>query len=350
MRTRAIGQRQWGPPWSVCDEVRCVGTLGKHPFDNRMGEPKPGKRLPFVLIFPVQHHAADLFDAARDRLDVFVQVVLSVHAQAKGDLQACRLEQASVPSAPGARVEPIHGNDARCANFDQRKGDHFGVGFSVVRAGPMENMGTGCSKDRHTRRIARMARRQEQQGSDLGPFVVIAIGAGVLLWLLPKTFPRAFVATPSVGPSPETSRVPSSAASHPIVSLVHAIWRPSVDRAVVSLLSQSPTARKAYLFQAGMYSFYQTEERPDGKNGPVTRSLLDREAQALGTMNSFATVNDTALLNLANALRVLTDVDDLSQAHVRVVPGALPQGLINQINSEGLRVAADIPLLQMEAA
>jgi hypothetical protein len=195
-----------------------------------------------------------------------------------------------------------------------------------------------------------MAARQEEQGVDLGPFVAIAIGAGVLLWLLPKAFPRAFPATPSTGPDPVTGQPRSSAASHPLVTLVNAIWRPSVDRALVSLLSQSPAARKAYLFQAGMYSFYQTDALPDGKNGPVTRSLMDKEARALGITNEWNTVNDTVLLNLGNALRTLAGVDDLSQAHVRVVPGALPQGLINQVNSEGLRVAADIPLLQIQAA
>lgn len=195
-----------------------------------------------------------------------------------------------------------------------------------------------------------MATRQEAEGIDLGPLVVFAVGAGLLVWLLPKALPRAFVPTSSVGPDPVTGQPRSSAASHPIVTLVSTLWRPSVDRALVSLLSQNQTARKAYLFQAGMYSFYQTDAPPDGKNGPVTRSLMNAEAQALGTTNSFNTVNDTVLLNLGNALRTLTGVDDLSQAHVRVVPGALPQGLINQINAEGLAVDADIPLLQIQAA
>ncbi len=191
---------------------------------------------------------------------------------------------------------------------------------------------------------------------DLGPFVVLAIGAGVLLWLLPKAFPRAFVPTPSVGPDPATGGAPGPVAArsgtsvHPIVQLLSTSWRPSADPVLVSLLSQSETARKAYLFQAGFYSFYQTDQIPDGKNGPITRNLLDTEAQALGTTNAFNTVNDTALLNLGNALRTLTGVDDLSQARVRLVPGALPQGLINQINAEGLAVDASVPLLQIQAA
>jgi hypothetical protein len=187
------------------------------------------------------------------------------------------------------------------------------------------------------------ARSEASEETDLGPFVVIAVGAGLLLWLLPKAFPRGFVPTPSVGLSP------SEQGGHPMVSITATSYNP-VNTGLVSLLSHNREARKTYLFQAGMYSYYQTEERPDGKNGPVTRSLMDREAQALGTTNSFRTVNDTVLLNLANALRVLTGYEDLTQAPVRLVPGALPQGLINQINSEGLAVAADIPLLQIPAA
>jgi len=187
------------------------------------------------------------------------------------------------------------------------------------------------------------ARSEASEQTDLGPFVVIAVGAGLLLWLLPKAFPRGFIPTPGFGGPPSDQGV------HPVASSTATSWHRPVNHGLVSLLSHNREARKAYLFQAGMFSYHQTEELPDGKNGPVTRSLMDREAQALGTMNSFRTVNDTVLLNLANALRVLTGYDDLRQAPVRLVPGALPQGLINQINSEGLAVAADIPLLQIQA-
>src|SRR5581483_8609494 len=116
----------------------------------------------------------------------------------------------------------------------------------------------------------RMAARQEESGSDLGPFVLIALGAGALLWLLPKAFPRAFVATPSVGPGSPPSAPPSQTAPHPLLSALSNTWDRLVNRDLINLLSGSQVARKAFLFQAGMYSFYQTDARPDGKNGPVT--------------------------------------------------------------------------------
>jgi hypothetical protein len=118
---------------------------------------------------------------------------------------------------------------------------------------------------------------------------------------------------------------------------------------LLDLLRGDATARKIYLFQAGMYSYMQTEALPDGRVGPVTRALIGKANQAANPMNTSQTFSNSTLQNLHAALLRLTGASDLAQAQARVIPAAvsLPAALMNQINREGVAVAANVPLLQM---
>jgi hypothetical protein len=137
---------------------------------------------------------------------------------------------------------------------------------------------------------------------------------------------------PGTGSSGSNSPAPSGAGS------------PLLD-----LLRGDATARKIYLFQAGMYSYMQTEALPDGRVGPVTRALIGKANQAANPMNTSQTFSNSTLQNLHTALLRLTGASDLAQASARIIPAAvsLPAALINQINREGVAVAVNVPLLQM---
>lgn len=191
---------------------------------------------------------------------------------------------------------------------------------------------------------------QDEGSEGIGVFfsyVLLGVGVGGLVYLGAKYFGAARSSGPGLG---------STAASGYGVSTGpgtegNRFSTPGHAPPVVSLLRSDPSARKVFLFQAGMFSFFQTDALPDGKVGPMTHAMIARINRALNPMDSSATFNDGILQRLGSALRTLTDTwQDLAQARVRPLPGTLPQDLINQINAEGLAIASDVPLLQITAA
>lgn len=190
---------------------------------------------------------------------------------------------------------------------------------------------------------------QDEGSEGIGLFfsyVLLGVGVGGLVYLGAKYFGVIRASSPGIGSTATSGYgVPTGPGTGGNRSST-----PGHAPPVVSLLRSDPSARKVFLFQAGMFSFFQTDALPDGKVGPVTHAMIARVNRALNSMNS-STFNDGVLQGLGSALRALTGTwQDLAQARVRPLPGTLPQDLINQINAEGLAIASDVPLLQITAA
>lgn len=167
----------------------------------------------------------------------------------------------------------------------------------------------------------------------------------------PGSSPMSVNVPPLAGPPARTPSgvlipPPSSVPGSPPVS-------PSTPIEVsttTSWLRQSVRNRRVFLFQAGMYSYLNVNQVPDGKFGPYTQQLVQIINNATGNSMASANWSDAALTRLAPGLKSLTGVEDLSQASAQLLPLSLPGDLINQINLDGLSVAADVPLLQIEAS
>lgn len=121
---------------------------------------------------------------------------------------------------------------------------------------------------------------------------------------------------------------------------------PAAQQALAEFLAGSVEARKIYLFQATMYSFHQTEDFPDGRMNSGTQNLILKINQTVGAMGSTGAVTDEVLRRVFPALVSLTGKPGLMGASVRLVP-PLPQSILGAINTEGRRIAQDIPLVQM---
>ena len=118
---------------------------------------------------------------------------------------------------------------------------------------------------------------------------------------------------------------------------------------LIQRLTSNQMSRYIFLFQAGMYSYYQTEALPDGMNGPVTQSLVDKVNLAANPTGPSVAFSALTLRSLYAALQSLTGETNLTQADVRVLPDSisLPASLVNRINADGRAVAPDVPLLQI---
>jgi len=115
------------------------------------------------------------------------------------------------------------------------------------------------------------------------------------------------------------------------------------------LLRRDARARKIFLFQAAMYSYLNQDQIPDGIMGPLTQPMITSINDASGNASASPNWSDNVLKRLAPGMKVILGVSDLSQASARVLPFDLPRDLVNQINADGLAVAADVPLLQIYA-
>jgi hypothetical protein len=176
--------------------------------------------------------------------------------------------------------------------------------------------------------MPRAIKKQSDAGATLGWLIFGSLAAGgiYLVW-------RRWKETQSDG---------GSAGFFPSDSSVST----SASMALVARLRASATVRKIYLFQAGLYSWYQTDAVPDGVDGMALGVLVSRVNTALGAPPA-SVFGDDSLRRLAGALRQMIPAADLAQARVRLVPSSLPADLLSRINSEGVIVAADVPLLQM---
>lgn len=192
-----------------------------------------------------------------------------------------------------------------------------------------------------------MAQREVTENGAGSFLSILLLGAGIggVVYLSVKYFgvpklPSTSVPLPGIGVPPGG---PGLGGNQPGSA-------PTPPPALVALLRSNPTARKVFLFQASMYSYYQTDALPDGQIGPVTRAMVAKVNRALNPMDSSTVLDDGVLQRLGSSLRTLTGTwQDLSQARVRLLPGTLPQDLINQINDTSLAVASDVPLLQIAA-
>jgi hypothetical protein len=193
-----------------------------------------------------------------------------------------------------------------------------------------------------------MAQREVSENGAGSFLSIILLGAGIggVVYLAVKYFgvpklPSTAVPLTGIGVPPGG---PGLGGNHPGSA-------PTPPPALVALLRSNPTARKVFLFQASMYSYFQTDALPDGQIGPVTRAMVAKVNRALNPMDSSTVLDDGVLQRLGSALRTLTNTHqgDASQARVRILPGTLPQDVIDQVNAAGLAVASDVPPLQIMA-
>jgi hypothetical protein len=108
----------------------------------------------------------------------------------------------------------------------------------------------------------------------------------------------------------------------------------------VTLLQHSAGARKIFLFQAALYSWFVSNDLPDGILGPKTHrlALLVNQVVNPGTRND--TLDDDTLRAVRATLDRLA-----SGIQPRLLATVLPRSLVDQINAEGQ--ATHVPVLQI---
>jgi hypothetical protein len=186
-----------------------------------------------------------------------------------------------------------------------------------------------------------VARKQKDLVTPL-LWVVIGVGVGAAVYYSikltqkPATLPPGTPGGPSLPPATGTPPSPGPRAP-----------TPPAPSALVSRLTGSAEARKIFLFQAGMFSYAQIQDLPDGEFGPKTRQMVRVINNAAASANASSDWSDAVLRRLASGLKTLNSTSDLSRVQARVVPSLLPLALIQQVNADGVAVAADVPLLQM---
>lgn len=184
----------------------------------------------------------------------------------------------------------------------------------------------------------------KKQSDALSPILwaIVGIGIGTAVYYAIKASKKAPVQLPGTPTTPglPTTTPGSTPAPAPAPT-------PAASSAVVSRLNASSQARKIFLFQAGMYSYAQIPDLPDGLFGAGTRQMIQVINNAARMGNASTDWSDAALQRLATGLKSLNSVTDLSQVSPQLVPSMLPASLIQQVNNDGVAVAADVPLLQM---
>lgn len=182
----------------------------------------------------------------------------------------------------------------------------------------------------------------KKQADALSPLLwaIIGIGVGTAVYFAIKAAKKPPVRLPG---TPTAPGLPTTTPSSPSPAPAPA---PATRSAVVSRLSGSAQARKIFLFQAGMYSYAQIPDLPDGEFGAKTRQMIQVINNAARMGSASTDWSDAALQRLATGLKALNNVTDLNQIQARLVPSMLPASLIQQVNNDGVAVAADVPLLQ----
>jgi len=186
-----------------------------------------------------------------------------------------------------------------------------------------------------------MASDKNSSGATLGLWVFVGGIAGTVIWYAAKA--QAAANAQRVTRATQTATlatVPGATADQAQAAAVGTM-------VLSNWLRQSVQHRRVFLFQAAMYSYLQNSNLPDGIIGPITRQMILTINTASGNPTAGTAWSDNVLRRLATGLRSLVGNWDLSAAPVRVVPLNLPKDLIDQINADGLVVAADVPLLQM---
>lgn len=179
--------------------------------------------------------------------------------------------------------------------------------------------------------------KDTENASSVLSFILIGIGVGGLVYLGIRYFAGAAKTSVAGVSSAIASSFGASSGSG-----LGGNRPPPAPSSLVTFLTGNSAARKVFLFQAGMFSFYQSDALPDGKVGPVTHDMIVSINRRIDPMNSGRDFNDDVLRKLGTILSSLP-----LDREPRLLPFVLPGELIVQINNEGRVIASNIPLLQV---